>query len=538
MSLRYLSAAAGLVRRWLRRPRRSQHLAKGSTAGLLVGLLLATSACGGAASGTEITTLKIAINSAPNSLNPALAQGSRQFIAIPLSLSYAALFHQTPTGKVQPQLATSWHYDNSGAKKNEVFEFTLRSGAKFSDGEPVTAESVVGWFKYFVAAKGLFVGSFGANPTFTATGPLSVRIQMSSPNPDLPVILSDEGDNAGYIVSPKAVAHPSLLNSGSYGAGQYQIETSQSANGDHYTYVPNPYYYDKPAIRFKQVYVKVISNPSSRLEAQQSGQYEVSLGDATTVSAAKSAGLQVQSAPQGMFFLSMDLKDDVGAAPLHNVKVRQAMNYAIDREAIAKALFGSYGVPRWGFVTADGKDSSADVHYGYDVAKAKQLLAEAGYSDGFSLSLVCSGYFGNFGEPLMNAVAENLKAIGISLKITCLPDQASFSTQALKSRYALIQTQDQFDVTPATYPLYLAPSSPIAFYGGDKEIDRLYAQGASSANPTKYWDQMWRRYTSQAYVLPLIELPNFFFVSKGIGGVKVSSRYNTSLPTSWYPTGK
>ena len=81
------------------------------------------------------------------------------------------------------------------------------------------------------------------------------------------------------------------------------------------------------------------------------------------------------------------------------------MNYAINRVQIAKALFGTYGVPKWGFVTADPKADSSDFHYDYDVAKAKQLLAEAGYAKGFSLSLICSGYFGSFGEPLMNAVA-------------------------------------------------------------------------------------------------------------------------------------
>lgn len=540
MNIKNLSAVATLFGTRSRPRKVSRRRSTASTAVVLAAILVATSACGSTGSANAgITTLKIAINSAPSSLNPALVTGSREFIGIPLSLSYAALFHETPAGKIEPQLATSWHYDNSGAgTANEAFEFTLRPDAKFSDGTPVTADSVVGWLKYFVQSKGLFAGSFGANPTFTATDPLTVKIQMTSPNPDLPQILSDEGDNAGFVVSPKAVADPSLLNSGSYGAGQYQIRTSQSVNGDHYTYEPNPNYYDKPAVRFKQVYVKVIANASSRLQAQQSGEYQVSLGDATTADAAKSAGLQVMSAPQGMFFLSLDTRHDVGTPALQNVMVRQAMNYAIDRVGIAKALFGAAGVPKWGFVTADAKSDSSDFHYDYDVAKAKQLLAQAGYANGFSLDLLCSGYFGNFGEPLMNAVAQNLQAVGIDVKITCLPDQASFSTEVFKYKAAAIQTQDQFDVTPATYPLYLSADSPIAFFGGDKEIDRLYALGASSPDPATYWNQMWQRYTSQAYVVPLVELPNFFFVSKGIGGVEVNSTYNTSLPTAWYPTGK
>ncbi|PQP14209.1 ABC transporter substrate-binding protein [Rhodococcus opacus] len=517
--------------------RGSRRLSVACTAILLAALLVAISACGSSSGAYEkITTLKIALNSAPNSLNPALATGSRQFIAIQLSLSYAALFHQTPTGDIEPQLATTWHYDNSGTTPNQEFEFTLRPDVKFSDGTPLTAESVVGWLKYFVESKGPFVGNFGANPTFTATSPLSVKIEMTSPNPDLPVALSDEGDNAGFVVSPKAVADPSLLNTASYGAGQYQIDSSQSLSGDHYTYKPNPNYYDKPAIRFEQVDIKVIPNASTRLQAQQSGQYQVALGDTSTATAAKSAGLQVQSAPQGMFFLSLDLKHDVGAPALQKVEVRQAINYAIDRESIAKALFGEFGVPEWGFVTANAKGDSADFHYDYDPAKAKQLLAQAGFADGFSMNVICSGYFGNYGEPLMNAVAQDLKVVGIDLNIQCLPDQASFSTDALDYKSAAIQTLDQFNTTSATYPLYLSADSPIAFYGGDKEIDRLYSLGASSADPTKYWDQMWQRFTSQAYTVPLVEFPNIYYVSNGIGGVEVNQRYNTSLPISWYPT--
>ncbi len=95
-------------------PNRVSRLRRGH--GVLCTVLLAivvaiTSACSastGEAGAPKITTLKIAINSAPNSLNPALAQGSRQFIGIALSLTYDALFHQTPTGKIEPQLATKW----------------------------------------------------------------------------------------------------------------------------------------------------------------------------------------------------------------------------------------------------------------------------------------------------------------------------------------------------------------------------------------------------------------------------------------------
>lgn len=513
-----------------------------------VGLVAATAlaaGCGGAASndasgGTKITQLKIAVESV-NTLDPAKATYTLYWGAMYSTPAYAALFHVATDGKIQPQLATDWKYDNAGktAKdKNTVFEFTLRSGVKFSDGTPLTAEAAVGWFKYFVKAKGLYSGDLGPDPKFTVTGPLSVRIEMKVPNPSLPLILSDNGNNFGFIASPKAVANPKLLERGTYGAGPYMLRASGTVTNDHYTFVPNPYYYDKPAVRFKSVYLKVIANPSTRLQAQQSGEYNVTLGDATTLAAAKKAGFEVHSGSQGMLFLGLDLVHDVNAPALKNVQVRQAMNYAINRDAMAKALFGDAAKPQYGFITTDGDISPYNFKYNYDPAKAKQLLAQAGYAKGFTVSAICPAYFGNFGTPMMNAVAQDLQAVGIKLDLKCFPNNAAYSAYVFQFKAAMVHTLNILGNTGTTYPLYLSKNSPLAYFGGDEEIDRLYLEGATSDDPSAAWGKMWQRFTQQAYTIPLVTYPGIYYVSKGIGGVAVSDAHSTALPTEWYPTGK
>jgi peptide/nickel transport system substrate-binding protein len=530
-----------LVREQVRAGRRSRAAATGLA---LIAAIVVATGCGSASStgagGPKITQLKIAVDSV-NTLDPAKATYTLYWGAMYSTPAYAALFHVSKDGKIEPQLAQTWKYDNAGKStkdKNTVFEFTLRPGVKFSDGSPLTAEAAVGWFKYFVKAKGLYSGDLGPDPKFTATGPLSVRIDMSVPNPSLPLILSDNGNNFGFIASPKAVANPKLLESGTYGAGPYMLQPSGTVTNDHYTFVPNPYYYDKPAVNFKSIYLKVIANPSTRLQAQQSGEYNVTLGSATTLAAAKKAGLEVLSGPQGMLFLGLDLVHDTGAPALKDVRVRQAMNYAINRPAMTKALFGTAASPQYGFITQDYDISSYNFKYNYDPPKAKQLLAQAGYAKGLTLKAICPAYFGNFGTPMMNAVAQDLEAVGIKLDLKCFPNNAAYSAYVFQFKAAVVHTLNILGNTGTTYPLYLSPKSPLAYFGGDKEIDRLYLEGATAPDPTEAWGKMWQRFTQQAYTVPLVTFPGIYYVSKGIGGVAVSGAHSTALPTEWVPTGK
>jgi peptide/nickel transport system substrate-binding protein len=417
-----------------------------------------------------------------------------------------------------------------------VFEFTLRPGAKFSDGTPVTADAAVAWLRYFVKAKGIFSNVLGPEPKFTATGPLSVRVELKLPNPSLPLILSDQGSVIGRIGSPKAAANPKLMDSGTYGAGPYMLQASSTVNGDHYTYVPNPYYWDKKAVHFKSIYLKVIANASTRLQAQQSGQYDVTIGDPATAAAAKKAGLEVATAPQGHFYLSLDLKHNVGAPALKDVRVRQAMNYAIDRAGIAKALFGESSGPAYGFITQDNDTTSSNFKYDYDPAKAKQLMAAAGYSKGFTLSSIDTGtFFGKFGTPLMNAVAQNFQAIGIKLESKSYPNLSAYATQVFKFKSAVDQSLGVITTTPAAYTQNVDPAAPVNFYGNDPEIARDYRQAVTSTDPKAGWDKVWQRYTKQAYTVPLVMYPALYYVSKKIGGVEVSAKHPSALPTEWYP---
>src|SRR5262249_41958618 len=156
-------------------------------------------------------------------------------------------------------------------------------------------------------------------------------------NPIIPRLLV-EGGNFGDIGCPKAVANPATLATQTCGAGQYVVVPSKTVIGDHYTYTPNPSYYDQAAIRFSEVDVKIITQPSTMLSAIGAGQLDVAYGDITTADQAAKAGLTVIHEPNGWDGLNIVDRSGTTSKPIGDVRVRQALNYALDRAAITKGL--------------------------------------------------------------------------------------------------------------------------------------------------------------------------------------------------------
>src|SRR5262249_14419897 len=132
------------------------------------------------------------------------------------------------------------------------------------------------------------------------------------------------------------------------GAGEYVYVPAESVVGNKYVLVPNKRYYNQSAIRFSKVVVRVIPSATTRFAAIRSGQLDAAEGDLTTVDSAKSAGLDVVSVLNGwagIMILDRGPKTPDGKQPnpLAKVEVRQALNYAIDRATITKAIVGENG---------------------------------------------------------------------------------------------------------------------------------------------------------------------------------------------------
>ena len=231
----------------------------------------------------------------------------------------------------------------------------------------------------------------------------------------------------GQIIEPDRPRRPGALTveNPAQGAGAYILDPGDTVAGDHYTYDANPDYFDPSRQHYKQIVIQVIANPQAAMNALQSDQIDITAGSAETVSLAEGAGLQIAQTP--FVWQGLNLIDRGGevSEPLGDVRVRQAINYAIDRETVSTALLGDYGVPT-ATVTVEGGDGwseAAAARYPYDPDMARQLLAEAGYPDGFKLDVLSVRFAGI--DMMAEAVAGQLAEVGIDVNLNHVTDVGS-----------------------------------------------------------------------------------------------------------------
>jgi len=408
---------------------------------ILVGAALAIAGCGGSASSSPgqhaaaarggTLTLGTAISN--GSLDPAKANpGTDSVFLDPL---YAPLMRYGPNGQLEGVLATSWRYLGVGYK---TFQITLRSGVKFSDGSSVDAAAVVASIRHFYQTGATAGQWLAACHSVTAVSTLVVRISCTQPDPELPRTLTDEL-LGGDIVAPESLAHPATLGTNPIGAGEYTLDTSETVAGSTYTYVANRLYFDQPAIHWNKLIIKVFTSPSTGLEALRSGQIQWMLAsDPTTMQAAQSSsGVTVASSPLGFEGVELANRDPAGGNPLGNLHVRQALEYAVNRPAIAKALFGQFGqasdqvaIPS----QPTAWDAAVNNYYPYDPAKAKALLTAAGYPHGFTLNVEDQ----EADAELTQAVIGYWQAIGVKANVTTDSTTPGWINNALSRKFPVI----------------------------------------------------------------------------------------------------
>ena len=511
---------------------------------VVLALATAVAACGGGSKTASTNTgapkagntLTVAVGSPPNSLNPGTVDNA--FTTFTL-LAYDPLIYQASDGSLQPDLAKSWKYVGAG---NKQFDLTLRANAKFSDGSAVDAKAVKASLDYARKALGPQAPLLAGVTAINVTGPLSLSIMLAAPNPMVPQVLT-QYYGIGQIISPKGLAAPKELTvaNGSAGAGPYVFEPKQSVAGDHYTYLARPGYFEPARQHYKKVVVRVIANPQAVLNALKTGQVDVVAGgDTSTASQATAAGMQVVSMP--FVWQGLNLIDRGGevSKPLGDVRVRQAINYAIDRKTVSQAVLGKYGVPTVETVVkgADGYSAQAAGKYPYDPEKAKTLLTAAGYPNGFTLP-VLSVQFGGI-DTMAQAISGQLAKVGIKVKLTTVADTQTYVTD---------MTNRKFPVVVVAYggqSMYLEgaglflPAAAVfnGFKTASPNLATLYAKAsAADPKPRAAFDVQMQEYlVDNAWFAPVAFSPVLYFARADLGGLKVNAQAPVACPLDWFNT--
>ena len=287
--------------------------------------------------------------------------------------------------------------------------------------------------------------------------------------------------------------------------------------------------------------LKIFENSQAALNAIKTGQVDLVPGDASTAAQAKAAGLQIAQVP--FVWSGLNLIDRGGevSKPLGDVRVRQAINYALDRHDPAKAVLGEYGVPTTTTVVegADGWSKEAADRYPYDVAKAKALLAEAGYPDGFELPVLSIHYSGI--DTMAEAMSAQLAEVGITLNFTYVTDAQAYVTAAtrplLPGRRGRVRGPADLHHGPRALPARRSHLQRIR-HQGRRALRHVRPGGCGrSGRRGRQLDQkieLWL--VDQAWFAPVAFAPVFYFAKAGLGGLAVSPGAPVATPLDWYET--
>lgn len=505
--------------------------------GLATSIALATAADAGAASHKAPTgrtaaagdTLTIAESQYPSSLDPASGQNAYGDY---FDLAYAPLIVKESNGKFAPGLATSWKY----GKDNRSFTINLRSGVEFSDGTPLNASAVQQWIKHETSfSGGNGAGYFKALTSVQVQGPLKLTLHFSAPTPNLELTFSQVLE-MGEIGSPSGITG-NTLTTATDGAGEYMLDPSQTTTGTTYTYVPNPHYWDKGAVHWKKVVISVIANPSSALSALEAGQVDVAqVQPITSAKAAKAAGMKVD-APLTLY-MAMSLADR-NSKPLSNVLVRQALNYAVNRAAIAKLLGNGYGLAtdQMAVPGDDSYDPALKNYYPYNPKKAKQLLAKAGYPHGFTLPVLSLAAAQQ--NTLAEAVEGQLAKVGVKLTPSISSTVNTYETDIAGTKFPAATLSWGRLPAATQYQLLWGPDgqSSRPFKSVSPQLNRIYQQlvTASPAKEGAVAQKMQKYLVQQAWYLPVAATPLAEFYRSDIGGVQATADRPTDYDVEFQP---
>lgn len=489
--------------------------AKGGTDG--------TAAPQGNAAQQDPENLTIAMAADAISLNPGMAGGGNGQ-AFYYDLAYDHFLHQLPDGSYVGGLAEKWGWAEPG---NKVFDVTLREGVKFSDGSDLTAEAAKASFEYLKNAGAMPAGDVERFESIEVTGPLSLRFTLKDANPQLELYFSNSKPVAA-IISPEGLKNPDKLGTETFGTGPYKLDPSKTVAGQTYVYVPNEYYHTPKDQHWKTVTIQVMPDPTTALNAMLAGQVDFMFGRAADAQTAADAGMNITHVPATIAMVILSDRNGVASPAMGDVRVRQALNYAIDREAITEALFGEYGTPANQLLVEGSEGFSAKLAdaYPYDPEKAKELLAEAGYADGFTIKMNVFEI-----EPgqvdFTQAVAAYWEAIGvhsdISVAVNLNDHMAAVASQENSALPFFYGANPMFSAATDLLQVGGAGAFFNAFGASVPKIDELLSEGASASPEERQalYAELSEYLSGEAWFAPVSTVDLIVFSRPGLEGIQV-----------------
>ncbi len=420
-------------------------------------------------------TWGVHITLAPTWFDPAESPG----MITPYMVFYAlhdALVKAMPGNSMAPSLAASWSVSPDGL----VYEFVLRKGVRFHNGDPVTAEDVKFSFERYRGAAGKTLHEMVA--AVETPDPARVRIRLKRPWPDFMTFYSS-ATSAAWIVPKKYVEKvgDEAYKKAPIGAGPYKF-VSSTPGVELVLEAFEQYWRKPPSVR--RLVFKVIPDEATRLAALKRGEVDIvySIRGELAEEVLRTPGLALKpTVIQAAQWVNM-LDQWDPKSPWHDRRVRLAANYAVDRKAINQAITLGHSKLTGSIIPSMFDFYWQPPAYPYDPARARQLLAEAGYPNGFDAGeYFCDISYANVQEAILNY----FQAVGIRAKLRPLERAAHFKTWSEKKYKNLAYGASGAFGNAATRIEAFVAAGGTYVYGSYPDIDGLFREQAGELDPKK-----------------------------------------------------
>jgi peptide/nickel transport system substrate-binding protein len=466
---------------------------------LAVGGLAACAPSGDADDGESSIT--IAVSAIPGSFNP--YEGISLF-SYPLQAVYEPLLRDE--GGFSAGLAESWEVAPEGGS----IELHLRENVEYVDGTHMNADTVIE-----------YLDDIFADPKFAfaccVAGDRPVSVEKTG---EYSLKLTSTGDYRDFrdgtipwswwgfpIISPAAVEDRSLLDDGPQGTGPYLVDDWQPDVS--ISFVRNPNYWNPDAYPFDKVTYVQYTDDVAILNALKTGQVDSGVLGVDKIQEAEASGLNVTTGIGPTTYLKVTDLDGSVLKPLGDVRVRQAMAMAFDRKAIGESINLGYGYATSQLFTSDSIEyvEGGDDRYPYDVERAKELLAEAGYPDGFDLPITVAATWGAQYYPV---IQQSLADIGINVIYTTVPDAdlGSLLTDVWPKGTVGIST---LNIAVGDAEFF------IEHHGADADVQTIYKHAQNAPEPERKadLDELGKIFLDQAWYIPVGIVPSFYVSRPG-----------------------
>jgi peptide/nickel transport system substrate-binding protein len=343
-------------------------------------------------------TLRVAIPGEPNFIDPAAAIEITE-IAMTANVYDGLLQWSTEYDKLEPGLASAWEFSPDGKE----WSFKLRSGVKFHDGTPFDADAVKRSFQHF--DEGAVAFALANLKRIDTSRPGEVRVLFSKPSPDF-----GRNQTSIKMVSPKLLAAKAAAKRAS-GTGRWKLASWEKGRRMLLEAVPGHWSGKGPYL--KQIELRPIAEQTTALSALTAGDVDLVMKVAPRQAQSlgkngRLAAYDKQTWVEGNLLFRCDQE------PTKDVRVRQAIAYAIDRKALVdKVLLGRAKVANSPMPPGTYGHVDAPSAYPHDVGKAKELLAEAGHAGGLAVKFSVFAGIRVLGEAVCQAIVQMLAEAGI-----------------------------------------------------------------------------------------------------------------------------